>query len=124
MQSAIDNTFGELEQYSSQGRRTLVLCFYAGHGVTYYSKTYALLNSNKRGNTTGGNQYPLEVMLGESAREGAYVISLIACDRVPMPKEAKAEEEESKRGGTEATEPRPIQDDGQGIMIHAVPYNN
>ena len=30
-------------------------------------------------------------------------------------------EEESKRGGIEANEPRPIQDHGQSINIHAIP---
>ena len=53
----------------------------------------------------------MEYELDKCAKlDGAYVISLLACDRVPLPKH----EEEAKRGGT-----GPIQDPGQGITIHA-----
>ena len=31
--------------------------------------------------------------------------------------------EEEKRGGAEATEPKPIEDPGSSIFIHAVPDN-
>ena len=100
----------KIEQNAEQGRRTLVLCFYAGHAATVDSKTSALLNSNQRDDheaafsnyDEGGNQFDLELLLGACIKQkGAYVISLLACDRIPMP-------EEGKRGGTAG----PIQDPG------------
>ena len=82
------------------------------------SKTQALLNSNKLGYNKGGNQYYLEHFLGGCAKgKGAYVISLLACDRRPLPEEAKSE----GRGGTEANAPRSIEQPGQNITIHASP---
>ena len=96
----------KIEQNSRQGRKTLLLCFYAGRGVTFEYSTRALLNTNQR----EGMRYQcaLEHYLSECAKEkGAYVISLLACDRIVMP-------EEAQRGGTEA-----IEDPGQSITIHA-----
>ena len=54
----------KIRQNASQGCRTLLLCFYAGHGANKNSETHALLNSNIRGNIPGGNQYYLENDLG------------------------------------------------------------
>ena len=58
----------KIEQNASQGRRTLLLYFYAGHGATdtEYSLTLALLNSNQRGGV-GGNQFRLEGFLRNCA---------------------------------------------------------
>ena len=72
------------------------------------STTFALLNCNDRDD----NQYGLEYHLGDCAKEkGAYVISLFACDRVPMP-------EEGKRGGIDPD--KWIYDEaGQHMIIHA-----
>ena len=107
MASAICEIWDKIEQNAIQGRRTLLLCFYAGHAATRDSYTWALFNSNKRGDESGGNQEGLECWLHETALlKGAYVIGLLACSRMKMP------EEEAKRGGTEATVPRPIQDPG------------
>ena len=64
------------------------------------NETCALLNSNSR----GGNQFNLEDNLRGLATsfKGAYVVSLLACDRMDLPDEPEEEEEESMRGGTEA----------------------
>ena len=50
------------------------------------------------------------------------MISLLACDRMILPKEEE-EDEEYKRGGTKKgpNVPRSIEDPGQRITIHAVP---
>ena len=110
----------KIAQNAEQGRRTLLICFYAGHGATKDNTTYALLNSNRRGRLAGCNQYNLEEMLNQCVKEkGGYVISLLACDRLKLPEKEKVEE--ANRGGTETTVVRPIEDSGQGIMIHATP---
>ena len=96
-----NSAYVKIQQNARQGRRTLLLCFYAGHGATKNSKTYALLNSNERVN--GENQYSLEAM-----ENGAYVINLFACSRMEMPIDGR-------RGGT-----GPVESPGQGITIHAV----
>ena len=38
----------KIKQNARKGRRTLLICFYAGHGATVNSTTRALLNSNDR----------------------------------------------------------------------------
>ena len=61
-------------------------------------------------------------MLYECAKEeGAYLVSLLVCDRMLMPKTIN---EEEKRGGTkeEPILPRPIEEEGQSIIIHAVQH--
>ena len=93
MHSAIQEAKRKIRQNASQGRRTLLLSFYAGHGATKNNETYALFNSNERqGYEEGGNQLNLESYLRHCAAEkGAYVINLLACGRENMP------EEESER---------------------------
>ena len=93
MYDAIIDARKKTERNAEDGRRTLLLCFYAGHGATVNSETYALFNSNDR---VLDNQFSLEYMLGRSTElNGAYVISLFACDRYPMPEEEEEEEEDS-----------------------------
>ena len=110
MGSALMEVVAKIKQNASQGRRTLLLCFYAGHGATKEGITWALFNSNLK------FELPLEYGLRYIlAREkGCYLISFFACGRIKMP-------EEAKRGGadTEVTAPRPIEDAGQGIYIYA-----
>ena len=106
---------------SRQGRRTLLLCFYAGHGATKNGKTRALLNHNKiNAFLITGGQFDLEEKLDDCAKlKGAYVISLLVCDRINcLPEVARR----ARRGGAdpEATVPRPVGDAGQGIMIQSV----
>ena len=48
-EATIDGPTEKIRQNASQGRRTLLLCFYAGRGATLSRKTTALLNSNERG---------------------------------------------------------------------------
>ena len=60
-----DSTIGKIRQNTQQGRRTLLLCFYAGHGANHDNSKYALLNSNLRLEDYG-NQYDLEHALGSS----------------------------------------------------------
>ena len=60
-----NSTRDKIRQNAEQGRRTLLLCFYAGHGATKYTKTWALFNSNNRNN----NQNELEGYLGEVEKE-------------------------------------------------------
>ena len=52
----------KIKQNASQGRRTLLLCFYVGHGATQNYSTYVLLNCNQRADpyVVGDNQYNLE----------------------------------------------------------------
>ena len=127
-----------------EGRRTLLFCFYAGHGAEKGNNgTVALLNSNPATDQGPYNLWKddsclhslLEFDLRQCAKLlGAYVISLFACDRVAYP--AKPENEEpvqllqsqnsfhsfnSMRGGTERG---PVKDQGQGIFIHAVPESS
>ena len=133
----IEEAINKIRENTREGRRTLLLCFYSGHGYTDDHSTFTLLNSNDRGLGRGGNCYDLEHWLGNCAKEkGVYVINLFACDRVELPKEIKEEaKEEAKeeenvkgkgflkklfRGGTEATDLRPIEDTGQSITIHSV----
>ena len=98
MNRVIEDTKVRIRQNAQQGQRTLLLCFYAGHGVQYNNKTRVLFNSNQRGLEHGGNQYWLESELRICAREaGLYVIKLFACDRTRLPEEVN---EEVKRGGT------------------------
>ena len=110
----------KIGENARQGRRTLLLCFYAGHAVTDQGYTNALFNSNQRGEKVGGNHCPLEGWLKAISNriKGAYapyIISLFACDRNKMP-------EEAKRGGTDTTvTERPLEDPGQSITIHAAP---
>ena len=39
----------KIRQNAFEGRRTFLLCFYAGLGASDDNETYALLNSNRRG---------------------------------------------------------------------------
>ena len=48
MYDAIIDARKKTERNAEDGRRTLLLCFYAGHGATVNSETYALFNSNDR----------------------------------------------------------------------------
>ena len=57
MDSAIEGVIEKIKQNASLGRRTLVLCFYAGHGFTEEGMTRALFNSNEQ------FEVPLEVGL-------------------------------------------------------------
>ena len=85
----------KIAQNAKHGERTLLLCFYAGHGATVDSKTSVLLNTNDRNDWI---QFDLEDYLDEwfIKEKGTYVISLFACDRSGM-----LDEEEEFRGGTE-----------------------
>ena len=60
MVGAIRGAKDKIENNALQGRRTLLLCFYAGHGATDLGTTNALVNSNQRGDKEGGNQFDLE----------------------------------------------------------------
>ena len=78
----------KIADYAKQGRRTLLLFFYIGHGFTGCcdTDTEVLLNSNIRGGKAG-YQYPLGDYLFECNKQpGAYVISLIKCGRRTLPK--------------------------------------
>ena len=55
-----NSAFDKIEQNAEQGRRTLLLCFYAGHGASENNRTKALFNSNDR----DINRYDLEDALG------------------------------------------------------------
>ena len=93
MYDAMRGAIIKIKQNALQGKRTLLVCFYAGHGATVLYKTEALLNSNLQGGDR--NQFELEFKLREYAKlKGVYVIGVFACDRAPMPNIAK-------RGGTE-----------------------
>ena len=48
MADAIIRAISKIQENAMQGRKTLLLCFYAGNGATEKSTTIALLNSNKR----------------------------------------------------------------------------
>ena len=67
MQDAIEEAEDKIRENARQGRRTLLLCFYAGHGGTDGGTTEALLNSNQRGYWPGGNQFDLETYLNSCA---------------------------------------------------------
>ena len=126
----------KIYQNAKQGRRTLLVFFYAGHGA---NKSYlnVLFNSNKQ-NHLGNIEYGdyinlnLESLLRDCAElAGAYVIGLLACDRTEWPKERiyleeEVEEETGLRGGTDNQPivPQPIADPGQSIYIYAVPYDD
>ena len=122
MYDAIEEAYEKIKQNARQGRRTLLLFFYAGHGYMCRNSTFALLNSNQAGQGDGGNEVELEDKLRLHAREkGAYVISLIACNRSLDEDYEEDEDEEEERGGTEATSvPRPIEEQGQCIFIFSV----
>ena len=78
MHRAISEVLDWIPQNAREGRRTLMLCFYAGRGATKNSQTCALFNSNDRDD----NEFGLEFGLGFCAKEkGAYVINLFACGR-------------------------------------------
>ena len=59
----------KIAQNAEQGRRTLLLCFYAGHGVTFNTMTSALTNSSELPDEfgMGGNQFMMEFWLKELA---------------------------------------------------------
>ena len=64
----------------------------------------------------------MESWLNNCAKEkGAFVISLFACDRENQPEEKGFFKKITCRGGTDATELKPIDDPGQSITIFAVP---
>ena len=65
IRSGASSASQKIAQNAREGRRTLLLCFYAGHGaqVAGLLGTYALLNSNQRGNQ--GNRFPLEGILSD-----------------------------------------------------------
>ena len=75
-----------IEKNAWAGQRTLFVCFYAGHGANDTEKgTVALLNSTKRGEIQGGNQFNIEAYLqGCSNEKGGYVVGLLACDRANL----------------------------------------
>ena len=50
----------KIQQNASQGHKTLLLFFFAGHAAIEGIQTYALLNSMTRGDIEGGNQFNLE----------------------------------------------------------------
>ena len=94
MDTAMSLADKKIKQNSRDGRRTLFVCFYAGHGAYDGINTIALLNSKER-ELEEGNQYPLEKVLRKCANlAGAYFIGLFACDRMNLP-------EAELRGGTE-----------------------
>ena len=76
----------KIRENSRVGRRTLLLCFYAGHAYTLDTRNKVLLNSNDRNKF---NRFPLEINLRATAilEKGVYVIGLFACDRFKMPEE-------------------------------------
>ena len=49
MNRAIGQAYDKMDDNARLGRRTLLLCFYAGHGATKGNSTWALFNSNQRG---------------------------------------------------------------------------
>ena len=60
MLSVVLGVMEQIKHNARQGRRTLLLYFYSGHGFTEDNSTYALINSNQRGDEDGGNQCNLE----------------------------------------------------------------
>ena len=124
MHTAIERAGRKIIRNTKISRRTLLVCFYAGHGMTVKNSTSALLNSSQR-EGRGSNQYELEAWLRGCVKSaGAYVIGLLACDRAPMPEELEEKMVtewvggyKASRGGTEET----IKETGQGIIIHATP---
>ena len=109
-----NNVEWKITQNAEQGRRTLLLCFYAGHGVTDDNELNVLCNSNER---AGEYEYIMESVLNACIEvNGVYVIGLFACGREQKP---VPEDDEANRGGTETNVARPIEDLGQSIMIHA-----
>ena len=72
------------------GKRTLLLFFYAGRGATINGESYALLNSNQT--SEFGREYQFHLKMHSRLMEiGAYIILLLACDRLPIPEEVKEE---------------------------------
>ena len=100
MGSALGEAGRTVRENSEQGRRTLFLCFYAGHAEYDQDGTQAYLNCGPLGKSHG---YELVAELGAIAdhHKGSYLIALMACDCSRRPKE-------QQRGGTEATEPKII----------------
>ena len=114
---------------SAEGRKTLVVCFFAGHGAQNitYSATSALCNTAGKSNL---DHYELENFLRSNlVAAGAYVIGLFACSRMEVPTRGAddGDDEESKtptrinilgnkRGGTEETT---VPQKGSAIIIHA-----
>ena len=76
MYDAITKTSDKIKQNALEGRRTLLLWFYAGHGVTIDGETYALLNSNRRPEYGWYGYYKsLDLTSLDGANtEGAYII--------------------------------------------------
>ena len=85
MHTAIKRAGTKIIRNGKLGRRTLLVCFYAGHGATVKNSTNALCNSSEK-EGRNCNQYELEAWIrGCLKSAGAYVIGLFACDRAPMP---------------------------------------
>ena len=61
MEEPVQGARDKIIQNAEQGRRTLLLCFYAGHGCTFKGETRVLLNSNQRddGEDLSNNKYSL-----------------------------------------------------------------
>ena len=74
MHTAIMKAKDKIEQNAQQGRRTLLLCYFAGHGATYENSTNVLINTNQRGEEV--HQYDLEGWLSLTCAKvkGSYVI--------------------------------------------------
>ena len=85
MDRAISDANIKVRESALQGRRTLLLLFYAGHGAETPDGTVALLNSGERGEAS--NYYPLEFMFRFSFAEvkGSYFLGLLACSRGRFP---------------------------------------
>ena len=67
-----------------EGKRTLVVSFYAGHGAQNQTKgTSVLCNTAGKSNM---EHYELEQQLIQNVvKAGAYLIGLFACSRMPWP---------------------------------------
>ena len=77
----------ELLNNASQGQKTLVFFYYAGHGIQK-NYTYAVCNEDKL--------YPLEMMLRTIAQiAGAYVVGVLDCCRSAFKENHRGYEAES-----------------------------
>ena len=63
MRDVTVGAIAKMGQNAQQGRRTILLYFYAGHGALLKGDVRALTNSNRRGVEEGGNEYNLEIIL-------------------------------------------------------------
>ena len=75
---AFMETAKKMSENKKQGRRTLLVCFYSGHGINR-GGTKAMCNPNEKGKQT---EFPVETNLKLLRQyNGSYVIGLLSCNR-------------------------------------------